>query len=151
MISEYTNVLCSQNRSKTAQPMAKNTTIKVPPPKGRRTKSKTTALNEKIAEKLSQTGDLPHEWLAKVARGECIMQRKLVVVYYKSGPKAGAEKERRWEEEEYYASFAERMDAAKASAPYFAPRLASQTVQPGGEAGQMLKDAFATLAERLPV
>jgi hypothetical protein len=79
-----------------------------------------------------ETGKLPHEILLGIARGEPLKVRKLVIAYYKTGPKKGEEKERRWVEEDHWPSAAEQCDAAKAAAPYYAPRLATKEVKPGG-------------------
>lgn len=49
------------------------------------------------------TGELPHEFLLRVARGESI--------------------------DEHVPEFRDRVDAAKAAAPYFAPRLAATAVE----------------------
>lgn len=51
----------------------------------------------------ARTGELPHEVLLRVSRGETI--------------------------DGYKPSFAERMDAAKAAAPYYAPKLAATTLE----------------------
>lgn len=69
---------------------------------------------------------LPHEILLKAANGECFTQKKLVIIYHKSGPKKGYEKEREWVEEEYYPTVNEQIDAAKAAAQYYAPKLISK-------------------------
>ena len=47
-------------------------------------------------------------------------------MYYKTGEFKGQEKRREWVDKEYYPTFEERVDAAKAAAPYFAPRLSGQ-------------------------
>jgi len=54
-------------------------------------------------ERAAATGELPHEFLLRVSRGEEVDGHK--------------------------PSFSERVDAAKVAAPYFAPRLASMAVE----------------------
>lgn len=97
-----------------------------------------------------EQGMLPHEFLLSIARGDCIKQRRLVITFIKSGPKAGQEKSREWVEEDYYPNFEERKDAAKAAAPYYSPRLASQTIDAGKETQEGVLNALATLAANLP-
>lgn len=80
---------------------------------------------------------MPHEWLLKVARGEPIPHKQWKVVY----DKKGNELSRELVEVEVYADFATRIDAAKAAAPYYAPRLATQQVkveQQANSSGVML-------------
>ncbi len=59
-------------------------------------------MSAKAREAAKATGELPHEFLLRVSRGERI--------------------------EGYAPTFTERMDAAKAAAPYFAARLTAATV-----------------------
>jgi len=56
-------------------------------------------MSTKAREQAATTGELPHEFLLRVARGELV--------------------------DGHVPAFNERMDAAKAAAPYFAPRLAT--------------------------
>lgn len=93
-----------------------------------------------------ETGILPHEWLLRVSRGEGILHRRWVTKY----DLRGNEKSRELVEEEVYADFPTRLDAAKAAAPYFAPKLASQTVNVAGTPEAVAK-ALTDLAEKLPV
>jgi hypothetical protein len=60
------------------------------------------AMSQRARDEAHKTGELPHEFLLRVCRGE----------------KIG----------EHEPTFQERLDAAKASAPYFAPRFASATI-----------------------
>lgn len=69
-------------------------------------------------------GILPHEWLLKVVRGDPILQRYVVDVVDKQGAVIGQEVH----EKEVYPDIAMRHDAAKAAAPYYAPRLATQVI-----------------------
>jgi hypothetical protein len=64
-------------------------------------------LSQEAIEAATKTGELPHEFLLRVSRGETIDGEKT--------------------------TFDKRIDAAKAAGPYFAPRLATATIQgPGG-------------------
>lgn len=60
-------------------------------------------LSQEAIEAATKTGELPHEFLLRVSRGETIDGEN--------------------------PAFDKRIDAAKAAAPYFAPRLATATVQ----------------------
>lgn len=105
--------------------------------------SKVTAKAKQAA---METGLLPHEWLLLVSRGEGIKHKRWVVKY----DTKGNEKSRELVEEEIYADFPTRIDAAKAAAPFYAPKLAVQTVSVAGNTdavAQTLKD----IAEKLPV
>ena len=59
-------------------------------------------ISRKAREEAAKTGELPHEFLLRVARGETI--------------------------DDHTPAFNERVDAAKAAAPYYAPRLATTNV-----------------------
>lgn len=59
-------------------------------------------LSLRAREEAAKTGELPHEFLLRVSRGEQIDDHK--------------------------PAFPERMDAAKAAAPYFAPRLSTTAI-----------------------
>lgn len=59
-------------------------------------------MSKKAREEAAMTGELPHEYLLRISRGEEI--------------------------DGYKPTFTERMDAAKAAAPYFAPRLSTTDV-----------------------
>jgi hypothetical protein len=110
-------------------------------PKG--TLAKVTA---KAREAAAKTGLLPHEWLLKVSRGEGIKQKRWVVKY----DAKGNEKSRDLIEEEVYADFPTRIDAAKAASPYYAPRLAVQTVSVTGNS-DAVSETLKAIAEKLPV
>ena len=81
-------------------------------------------MTRKACEEASKAGVLPHEWLLSVMRGEEIDGHK--------------------------PEFSERMDAAKACAPYFAPRLAATTVDATltniADASQLSNDQLAHIA-----
>lgn len=105
--------------------------------------SKVTAKAKQAA---METGLLPHEWLLKVSRGEGIKQKRWVVKY----DAKGNEKSRELVEEEVYADFPTRIDAAKAASPYYSPRLAVQTVSVSGSS-DAVSDTLKAIAEKLPV
>lgn len=108
--------------------MAKNTTPKTDEPVKRRVPGRNIKARpiidqlSKIEAKLA--GILPHEWLLKVMQGEPITQKYVVPVLDKSGVVIGQEVH----EKEIYPDFDMRHEAAKAAAPYYAPRLATQVV-----------------------
>lgn len=93
-----------------------------------------------------ESGVLPHEWLLAVARGEPVMHKQWKIKYDKSG----RELSRELVEIEYYADFETRVDAAKAAAPYFAPRLASQVLNVKG-GNEAVANALLEIANKLPV
>ena len=94
----------------------------------------------------AETGLLPHEWLLLVSRGEGIKHKRIVVKY----DTKGNEKSRELVEEEVYADFATRIDAAKAASPYYAPRLAVQTVSVT-TTSDAVAQTLKSIAEKLPV
>jgi hypothetical protein len=59
-------------------------------------------ITQRAREAAARTGELPHEFLLRISRGEEI--------------------------DGHTPEFAERVDAAKAAAPYYAPRLATSQV-----------------------
>lgn len=67
-----------------------------------RPKGSANKMSQKAREEAAAVGLLPHEFLAAIARGEMIG--------------------------DHQPTFEERMDAAKAAAPFYAPRLASTQV-----------------------
>lgn len=84
---------------------------------------------KKLVSELSQAeaklaGILPHEWLLKVVRGDPIEQSYTVDVIDKAGLVIGQEVKTRT----IYPDIAMRHDAAKAAAPFYAPRLATQVI-----------------------
>lgn len=88
---------------------------------------------------------LPHEILMRAANGQPFKQRRLKIVYHGRGPNKGQEKRREWVEEDYYPTAQEQIDAAKAAAPYYAPKLAVKALETG-DAGKELVDAFRQAA-----
>jgi hypothetical protein len=75
-------------------------------------------LAKEAREQARLTGDLPHEWLLRVARGEVIMRRHV--------DEDGVITEKK---EDY--DFDKRLDAAKAAAPYYAPKISTVEVISG--------------------
>jgi hypothetical protein len=82
----------------------------------------------------SATGLLPHEWLLKVARGEGVKHRSWVPKRNETGQITGFD----LIEEEYYADFETRVEAAKAAAPFYAAKLSAQTVSVAGTETDMV-------------
>jgi hypothetical protein len=105
--------------------------------------SKVTAKAKQAA---METGLLPHEWLLLVSRGEGIKHKRWVVKY----DAKGNEKSKELVEEEVYTDFATRLDAAKAAAPFYAPKLAVQTVSVTGNS-DAVAETLKSIAEKLPV
>lgn len=90
-----------------------------PPPaknKGGRPVGSANKLAMEARKRAEETGELPHEFLLRVARGEVITRKVL-------DPMTGAVHE---QQEEY--DFDARKDAAKAAAPYFAPKISTVEV-----------------------
>ena len=103
-------------------------------------------MSKRAREEAQSSGLLPHEWLLKVARGEAVEQKHWDIEY----DKKGRESKRTLVSEEVYASFPDRIDAAKAAAPYYAPKLVAQQVSFGGNVDSMVAE-LRSLALRLPV
>lgn len=93
---------------------------------------------------------LPHEILLRAANGEPFKQRKLHITYYRTGERKGQIKSKEWVEEDYWPTVAEQIDAAKAAAPYYAPRLASQTTGADESTTKAFIDVMKQLGESLP-
>jgi hypothetical protein len=83
-------------------------------------------------DRAAATGELPHEFLLRVARGDELFDDYVNV----DGDKVKIKR---------FPTFAERVDAAKAAAPYFQPRLATTDVNHRGAI------ALATVAEAISV
>lgn len=101
----------------------------------------------KAREAAMETGLLPHEWLLKVSRGEPVEQKRWKIIY----DKQGNEKSRELITEEVYADFPTRLDAAKAAAPFYAPKLAVQQVKVGPDTSNAVAETLKQIAEQLPV
>ena len=85
-----------------------------------RPKGAISRMNTVAREAARRTGELPHQFLLRVARGEEI--------------------------DGTVPTLNLRVDAAKAAAPYFAPRLASQNVNLFRENAPLTRDELKTLA-----
>lgn len=112
-----------------------------------RPKGAVAKVTAKAREAAMETGLLPHEWLLKVSRGEGIEHKRWKIIYDKNGN----EKSRELITEEVYADFPTRLDAAKAAAPFYAPRLAVQQVKVGPDTGNAVAETLKLIAEQLPV
>jgi hypothetical protein len=111
-----------------------------------RPKGTLAKVTSKAREAAMETGLLPHEWLLKVSRGEPIKQKRWVVKYNKQG----VEVSRDLVEEDVYADFPTRIDAAKAASPFYAPKLAVQTVSVTANS-DIVSETLKSIAEKLPV
>ena len=94
-------------------------------PGGGRRKGRKQTVSNQARKEAAAAGLLPHEWLLKVSRGEPIPHKQWKIVY----DTKGNELSRELVEVEVYADFATRIDAAKAAAPYYAPRLSAQQMK----------------------
>ncbi len=100
------------------------------------------------------TGMMPHEILLSIARGEGISHKVWVSKRDKKGTilrNDDGHEIQELVERIHYADFAMRMDAAKAAAPFYAPRLAAQQVNIGATNPEDIVTTMQQLAERLPV
>lgn len=100
------------------------------------------------------TGLLPHEWLLKIVRGEPIAQSRWEIVRDSKGnPKKDKDGKvvRELVHDVEYPPMDVRVDAAKAAAPYYAPRLAIQAVTLGDKDPAQLVELMKQFAKHLPV
>lgn len=117
-----------------------------------RPKGSVQKITAKAREEAAQSGLLPHAWLLAVARGEPVSHKRWKITYDKNGN----ETKRQLVTEDFYADFPMRIDAAKAAAPYYSPRLAVQTVTVDGNLGltklsdEELKAELLTLIKEMP-
>jgi len=91
---------------------------------------------------------LPHEWLLRVMLGKPVKQCKYQITYNAQGN----EIHRELIEEDYYADFETRFEAAKAAAPFFAPKhsFVQSRIDSKSEADQVI-EALKDIAGKLPV
>ena len=89
-----------------------------------RPKGSVQKLTTQAREQAKEMGLLPHEWLLKITRGEPIVQSRWVDVVDSKGKITGREVITGL----VYPDLQMRQDSAKAAAPYYAPRLATQVV-----------------------
>jgi hypothetical protein len=86
----------------------------------------------------TQRGMLPHEFLAHIASGAPVRHTFQQPIFNSDGVQTGL----RTQELDVYPDLEQRIDAAKASAPYFAPRLAAVAQLPAPKGSQ-----FAALTD----
>lgn len=110
-------------------------------PKGRL--SNVTAVTREEAMLL---GDLPHQWLLRVCRGEPIPHKEWVI----HEDEDGKEISRELVETEYYPSFNMRVEAAKAAAPFYAPKIAAQVISITQSKADSVPEMLREIAEKLP-
>lgn len=89
-----------------------------------RPKGSVQKITAQAREEAKASGLLPHEWLLMVARGEPIGQKRWEVKYDKKGNVVSKE----LVTDIVYPDLPMRQDSAKAAAPFYAPKLAAQTV-----------------------
>jgi hypothetical protein len=89
---------------------------------------------------------LPHDLLWYIAMGGAFRQYREVV---RIDAETGVES-RKWVEDEYYFPPQDRLAAARAAAPYYAPKLATHIVSVQSDPEEV-GNLFKTLAESLPV
>lgn len=111
--------------------------VQLLPNKGGRPEGALSKLSREAREKAKATGLLPHEFLLSIARGEIIYRD----VLQKDG---SIDKVM----EDY--DFAARQDAAKAAAPYYAPKISTVEVI-SGVADDQLDSIIAQLAAQAGV
>ena len=108
-------------------------------------------LSRQARAEAAKQGLLPHEWLLKVMRGEAIEQRIWVDVLDKKQMVVGRE----LKTIQYYPPFAERLDAAKSAAPFYAPKLSVRQIDLRGVLGltqmsdEELDKALVEMAKQL--
>ncbi len=90
-----------------------------------------------VRKQIQENGPLPHEFLALIAQGELVEQRRIC-------PETGETFCER-----FYPSFEMRVEAAKIAAPFFAPRLAAQHMQMATDTGK-IESAMIELSDFLP-
>ena len=110
-----------------------------------RAKGSTQKVSRMARAAAAASGLLPHEWLLAVSRGEPIPHKRWEI----KRDKNGKEISRTLVEEILYADFPTRVDAAKAAAPFYAPKLATQTISVNDSA--TVAEALKQIAEALPV
>ncbi len=87
--------------------------------KGGRPVGSMSRMAREARERAQETGELPHEFLLRVSRGQAIMRE---VVDADTGAIT---------HEQEAVSLEDRIGAAKAAAPYYAPRISTVEVVPG--------------------
>lgn len=93
---------------------------------------------KKLRDRAKKSGELPHEFLLRVSRGE-------PVLHYVENDDGTIE------QKQFVPTWRERIKAAEMVAPYFAPKLASQVVNMSNTSEE-LADVFKNhVAKELPV
>lgn len=93
------------------------------------------AIRKRAAE--NKQGLLPHEWLLAVMNGEAFDHRE-------------PDDDGNVKITKVYPTWRERLEAARVAAPYFAPKLATQTINANG-GNEVIAEALLKVADRLPV
>ena len=115
-----------------------------------RAKGQTQAVSNKQRREAAAAGVLPHEWLLAVMRSTAPFKQRVAQIVYDKD--TGVEVSRQWVERDYWPTWEERMDAAKAAANYYAPKLAVHMLPNSPQAGaEAIHEAMKLLAARLPV
>lgn len=96
-----------------------------------------TQISTPVDDNVNMSKLLPHEILLRAANGEAFIQRR-------------AETDSEWVDELYYPTVAEQLNAAKAAAPYYAPRLAVKVVTQETDTLVGLTEILQQLASKLP-
>lgn len=120
---EKTDKPKDRNKHET-QVVAKGSYVLSPGGRGGAAKSVKTILTELAKAEAALAGILPHQFLLAIVRGEPITQRYTVDIRDENGVVV----EQHIYEKDVYPSMEARTEAAKAAAPYYAPRLATQVV-----------------------
>jgi hypothetical protein len=95
---------------------------------------------------------MPHEILLHAARGGAFVECVAIVIADErsyANVDASVDELTRYDEVVYYPSYSEQIDAAKAAAAYYAPRLSSASVSSDVTAESVI-DALRDVATRLP-
>lgn len=103
-------------------------------------------ITKEFQEKAMQSGLLPHEWLLAVSRGDAIAHRRVVTKTDRNGKVLSKE----LVEDEVYADFPTRVECARAAAPFYAPKLATQIINVKG-GNEAVAAALMQVAAKLPV
>lgn len=107
--------------------------------RGRKPGSPSSAITAMVRAKAVRTGKLPHEILLDIARGEPIDHH------------VWDHEKKAYVKRSIYPPWEDRVDAAKAAAPFYAPRLAASVVKtpgsqdPSGMSDKQLNDELRNL------
>lgn len=112
-----------------------------------RPKGSVQKLTAQAREEAKATGLLPHEWLLKVSRGEPIEQSHWKETHNAKGEVTSKVLVTGM----VYPDIVMRIDAAKAAAPYYAPKLATQIISVNSGGPEGIAEQLRYLADKLPV